>query len=83
MKLLKNVKIKLTPLNVLFMSAISTLASGFWLLLVRHTVNKKALIGYASYYSDAVKEIAFCALLHIAVAFILYIDCRFSQGERR
>ncbi len=76
MKLIKKIKIENASLLVLFFGMISTLGGAVWAMLLRYAIRTQGIIGASSYYDSCLSEIAFCALLHIAVGIILYIDER-------
>ncbi len=69
---IKGIKIESPYLLILFFGAVSTLAGGVWVIILDCTVGGGGLIGAASYASNALGEVTFSALLHIAVGIILY-----------
>ena len=73
MNKIRNIKIKEPVLTVLFLGFISCLVGGIWLCMVSFKLYKIGIIGYYGRLSSGGGELAFCALLHIIIALILYI----------
>lgn len=68
------INIKNAPVMILFFGMVSTLGGGVWLGILAYMTEKRSLFGVAPYYSAALEEITFCAVLHIILGVLLLLN---------
>jgi hypothetical protein len=70
---MKNIKLEISYLTVLFMGLVSCAGGAIWLLLARNVINSKNIIGYGDYLTRGLEEIVFCAILHIILGVVMMV----------
>ena len=80
MKKIKEFKFENLPLLILFMGMVSSLGSGIWLIMVKYRLRQGNGFGI-TYLNDGVKELVFCALMHIALAAVVMIAERDKRAQ--